>query len=193
MRRTGYEGKTLVVAPLSVLSSWEDHFNKMAPELKTRVINNKNKKLRDLFLMVEADVYILHYDVLRLMPQLLEVQWLHIIADECHRIQSRKAQQTKALKKLKTRYKTGLSGTPVTNKTDKFWSILNWLYPTKWKAYWKFYNQFVEFEILYPEGYHKIIGPKNEGILLEQIKPFYVRHLKKAKCCAHHPDGVQPY
>lgn len=170
---------------------WREHFERLT-SLKVRSIFTKKREL--LFKECEnVDVFIVNWDVLRLMPELLQWTWLHIIADECHRGQNRKAQQTRALKKIKGEFKTGLSGTPVTNHTDKLWSILNWLYPKKYKSYWQFYAKYVDYDIIYPEGYHKIKGVKNEEGLHEEIKEFYVRHLKLGNCCKHHPNGVQPF
>jgi SNF2 family DNA or RNA helicase len=83
-----------------------------------------------------------------------------------------------------------MSGTPVTGAPPKFWSCLNWLYPKNFGSYWKFYERYTEYDIVYPQGYHKILGPANEQELQEIIDPFYVRHLKQEQCCPEHPDGV---
>jgi SNF2 family DNA or RNA helicase len=177
-RRDGRFGdKTLVVAPLTALPVWQEHLENYATGRRhIRMIDPKN---RNALLAVKADYYLVHYEALRLMPELQKVEWLHIIADECHRMKNRKAQQTRALKAIKGRYKTAMSGTPVVNVPHEFWSVLNWLYPQTFRSYWKFYAEYVDYEIQYPQGYHKVTGPKNEKRLLEQIKPFYVRRLKK--------------
>ena len=186
---------TLVVAPLSTLvATWVDHYERLAPHLSLYVIDPKR---RDAFTKAikdrTADVYICHWESLRLMVKPLgSTLFGHIIADEIHRAKSRKAQQTRALKALRTKFKTGLSGTPVTNKPYDLWSLLNWLYPQAYRSFWRFYEEYCEYEIAYPQGYHKFIGPKNEESLLAEIAPFYRRHLKLAKCCEHHPNGVQP-
>lgn len=182
------QAPTLVVAPLSVLNHWERHFHEMT-DLKVQVVNPKK---RDAFLDVEAQVFICHWDVLRLMPELTKQQWLHVIADECHRAQDRKAQQTQALKRIPAVYKTALSGTPITNTPDKLWSILHWLDPKEWSSYWRFFGKYVHSETT-PQGYRKILGSKNEAELHERIAPFYIRHLKKSACCPHHPHGVMPW
>ena len=112
------------------------------------------------------------------MPELTQMSWLHIIVDECHRMKNRKAQQTRALKNIKNvEYKTALSGTPVINAPYEFWSVLNWIKPSAFKSYWKFYQQYTDFEID-PRGFHKVKGPKEAESLLEAIDPFYVRRLK---------------
>lgn len=108
-------------------------------------------------------------------------------------MQGRKTQQTKALKAIRTNFRTGLSGTPVTGNPAGYWSVLNWLYPDQWRSFWKFYAQHVEYEIVQPQGYHKITGVRNEPELLAAVAPFYVRHLKREACCPHHPQGVMPW
>jgi len=189
MRRStkpgGVRARTLVVAPLTILqSTWEDHFHELAPDLKTIVINPKERRwfleaLKD-FSPEAPDVFILHWDVLRIIEdQLKETIWFHIIADEAHRAKNRKAQQTRSLKRLRTAWRTAMTGTPVMNKPQDLWSILNWLYRDQWSSFWKFYQHYVDFEIIYPHGYHKIHGPKNEKFLREKIEPYFTRRTKE--------------
>lgn len=171
--------KTLVVAPLSVLSSWEDHLREQTG-LPVRVIDPKNRqKFIDDALNVRANGYfVCHWDVLRLMPELQKVGWFHIIADEVHRAKNRKSLQTRALKKLRTVYKTGLSGTPAANKPQDLWSILHWLWPTYYSSYWKFVNHYTVTDYD-PRGYHKIVGVQNQESLHEEMRPWYIRRLKE--------------
>jgi non-specific serine/threonine protein kinase len=188
---------TLVVAPMQTFEGWTSKLQEMDAQVPFVVLNPKSRdeSLRR-FLALKGGMFFVHWEALRLMPELADpkvVSWNHVIADEVHRLQGRKSQQTRALKKIKAKYKTGLSGTPVTGAPDKYWSVLNWLYPQFWRSYWQFYKRHVDFEIVYPQGYHKIKGPKNEDELLEQVDEFYVRHLKKDKCCEHHPEGVTPW
>jgi SNF2 family DNA or RNA helicase len=127
----------------------------------------------------EADFFLVHWDVLRLMPELREQYWFHIIADECHRAKNRKAQQTKHLKLLKGKYRSGLSGTPVVNRPDELWSLLNWLKPSEYKAYWRFFERYTEYTVKYPEGYRIVTGTANEQELQQKLSPFFIRRLKK--------------
>lgn len=184
--------KTLVVAPLSVTHSWEWHFETYT-DLKVYKIDPKRRDEFIKALSMDYDVYVLHWEALRILkPQLLKIKWLHVIADESHRAKNRKAQQTRALKKIPTAFKTALTGTPVTNKPYDLWSQLNWLYPTEFRSFWRFYETYCDYTIEYPHGYHKFKGPKNEQQLLDTIRPYYRRHLKLEQCCDHHPQGVQP-
>lgn len=128
-----------------------------------------------------ADVYVLHYEALRLMPELRDFGWGHIIADECHKLKGRKSRMTKAAKKIRAPYITAMSGSPATDRPQDLWSVLNFLKPKSYSSFWKFYDSFVDYEIVYPQGYHKTVGPADAWFEsgLPAIRPFYVRRLKE--------------
>jgi len=179
IRQQGFaEYRTLVVTPGTVISSWLDHCEMFGIKAMAIDPRDRDKSWKE-FCKGPYEIFVMHWEALRLMPELQKVGWMHVIADECHRMQNRKAQQTQAIKKIPTAYKTGMSGTPTTGFPDKFWSVLNWLYKKDFGSYWKFYNEHVEYEIKYPQGYHKILGPKNQDKLLAKIEPFYTRRLKQ--------------
>jgi SNF2 family DNA or RNA helicase len=191
MREVG--GKTLIVAPMGTHRKWEEWFLQNTPLTVSRI----NSKDRYAFLRKPAHVYIVHWEALRLLPKLQDIRWLHIIADEVHKAKNNKAKQTKALKKIKCDFKTGLSGTPATNRPQDFWSVLHWLKPKMFPSQNRFIDMYCEFgEVEYGKGqkeYRPFLGPKNVDHLLNLIRPFYSRHLKKEQCCAHHPEGVMPW
>lgn len=167
--------KTLVLCRLSVSDMWAEKFTQLTG-LRVSVCDPRD---REAFLAVDADVYIMHKQVLRKLVLLLKkVRWFHIIDDECQDAQNRKSQYTTSKKQLKATFKTDLSGTPFTNTPDKFWSILHWLRKDKFGSYWRFRKEFcvVDTDIW---GYEHISDTKNEQKLLRQIAPFYVRRLKK--------------
>lgn len=172
--------RTLVVTTLSMVDGWVEHFADWAPHLKVIRVDPKNRhKFTEAVALGSHDVYICHWESLRLMPELGKRLWFHVIADEVHRAKSRKAQQTRALKKIRTKFKLALSGTPADNRPQDIWSILNWLWPTYYTSYWKFFNRYIESEIVYPAGYHKMVGVKNLSELRDEMRPWYIRRLKE--------------
>jgi SNF2 family DNA or RNA helicase len=200
-RRKRHQGikKTLVFCPLSVISSWEDHFAAWAPELKTICIDRKNRApFENAIKKGSYDVYIMHWDVVRLMPELAKHKWFHLIADEAHRIGSRDTQVTVKSKKIPHQYLSQLTGTPCTSKPQQFWSLLNWAKPKRFTSYHRFFNHHV-VSVQHSAGddcpanmgngnicgkYHKapfnvIIGIAHEQELLTEIAPYYVRRLKE--------------
>jgi SNF2 family DNA or RNA helicase len=170
--------KTLVVCPLSMVASWTVAYLQWAPHLRILPINNKdrshfiNELDDDIY-----DVYICHWQALRLMPELEESQFFHLIADEAHSLQNRKSKQSIALKKIPVFYRTALTGTPAFDKPDDLWSILNWLYPQHWSSYWKYYNEHIIFDTY--NGYRTIVGVNNPEKLQQEMAGFYIRRRKE--------------
>lgn len=188
-----HPAKTLVVCPLAVVKTWENHFRTWAPHLKVASIDNKNRKpfmeavegtFKNAF-GIGYDVFIIHYAAVRLEPELARYPWFHVIADEVHALQDRKSAQTKAVKKLQAFYKTGLSGTPVFHKPDDLWSILNWLYPKYWTSYWNYFKRFIKW-VEY-DGYRTVIGVQNEEELQKIMAGFFSR-VKKRDVLKDLPD-----
>jgi SNF2 family DNA or RNA helicase len=186
---------TLIVAPLNTHDSWQEKYAMQAPDTDVVTIDRKNRDqfVKDMW-QKKGDVYLLHWDALRLMPDLGKFQFNTVIADEVHHAANRKAQQTRALKKIKTNFKLGLSGTASGDKPQNLWSVLHWLWPSYYTSYWNFLKYYTVQEMQHG-GYSKIVGV-NEAhlpVLYDQMAPWYVRHLKREKCCDHHPNGVMEW
>lgn len=112
--------------------------------------------------------YLTHYEQYinkaKAWPRLSITQWDVVICDEVHRIKNRKAQRTKNIKKLKSKLRWGLTGTPIADKPDDLWSLLHWVAPSEWRSYWTFVNQFCQMDYnpfsgsKQPRGLKKIDG-----------------------------------
>jgi SNF2 family DNA or RNA helicase len=184
-------GPTLIVAPSgSHWNTWYMTIMAYEPRATVWIVDRKKRHV------LEADIdsaksgfvpwpqyIIIHYEGLRIMRDLLkQVEWFHIMCDEVHRVKNRTAQQTRALKALPTKYKTGISGTPADDKPQDIWSVLNWLWPKTFKSYWKFVNACCVFEdeglqkAKYGRSFKKIVGVNIEGanLMLKAIRPNYL-------------------
>lgn len=184
--------KTLIVTPMSVMPAWDKTITDLWPGARIARLNPKNRdelirKLREPY-----HYYIVHWEALRLIPELQKVHWWHVVADEVHRAKNRKAQVTIELKKLKTSYKTGLSGTPADNSPQDLWSILHWLDPKTWSSYHRFVNYFVRIQKhtmgtctaagctdYHKNTFQKIIGVAHVDELHKAMEPFYLRRTKE--------------
>ncbi len=195
LRRNGDNTqRTLVVCNKSQINStWGMHYERLTSLPVVCYANQDRAAFVKSLKAPGGGIWIINWEALRIVTELRDINWYCIIADECQKMKNKDAQQTRSLKRIKAYFKIALSGTPITNKPHDYWSVLNWLFPESYRSYWRFYKDHVEYEIVYPAGYHKIKGPKNVGILLDKIGPYYVRHLKKQQCCEHHPQGIMPY
>lgn len=192
--------KTLIVAPMSTHEGWKKAYLTEDPDLNVKVINPKK---RDWLLNGEPDVCIVHYEVLGDRKTKAGVSkglvsgldgfakgFDHVVFDECHRLKNRNAGQTKAAKKVKAEFITDMSGSPVTNKPQDIWSVLNHLKPKEFTSYWSFFHKMTNSErewITDRNGnaiqaqYWTTHGPSDLWLTdgLDSIEHFYDRRLAK--------------
>ena len=194
--KEGHNLPTLVICPLNVIPSWVEKYADQAPDIDVIVMDRKNRPAFIASIVKrQADVYIMHWDALRLVIDEFNkrnIVFGTVIADEVHRISNRKAQATRALKKVRCHRKLGLSGTASGDKPQNLWSVINWLWPSFYRAYWRFVDHYAVQELVQrgDASYRQFVGVKNEDSLQREMSPWYVRHLKREPCCEHHPDGV---
>lgn len=111
------------------------------------------------------------------------------VFDEIHRASNRKSKTAKMLHTLKAKRRIGLSGTIAGNKIEGLWSVLKWIYPElAGRSFWTWVTTYLKTETDYFAGV-VVVGEKKPGTIISEI-PCYIRHLKRDKCCEHHPDGM---
>ncbi|MDB9372609.1 DEAD/DEAH box helicase [Nodularia sphaerocarpa] len=126
------ENPMLLVCPTSILGNWEREIKKFAPTLKV-LQHHGDKRLKGKA-FVEAvrkhDVVITSYSLLhRDIKSLQSVDWQMIVLDEAQNVKNPEAKQSQAVRQLKTTFRIALTGTPVENKLQELWSILDFLNP----------------------------------------------------------------
>lgn len=67
-------------------------------------------------------------------------EWDLVVADEAHRLKNPKAQMSRAIKRIPAKGKVALSGSIIQNHADELFSVLQWLYPERYKAAWRDWN-----------------------------------------------------
>lgn len=122
---------TLIIAPTSVLGNWRKEIERFSPHLKT-MIHHGNKRIHKEKEFKEKglhnDVVISSYALARKDEKILNsLEWERIILDEAQNIKNPQAAQTKAIIKLKSKYRLVLTGTPMENRLLDLWSIFNFL------------------------------------------------------------------
>lgn len=99
--------------------------------------------------------------------------WEVIVADECHRFKSPRAQMTKSLKTIPCFHRWGLTGTPIDKTPADMWSILNWFDKTHFNSYWDFFEAYTKYTIG-AYGRRTILGPRNLGMFKREVGPYYL-------------------
>lgn len=113
----------LIVCPKIIRTQWKDQLERWG-NLKAEIYDGQQN--------VAPGIWIINYDKLRNEKTLMkfkEFQWEFLILDEAHKIKSRSAQQTRAVKNVPAAHRVALTGTPILRYVDDLWSILNFLDP----------------------------------------------------------------
>jgi superfamily II DNA or RNA helicase len=119
------QGRTLVVAPTSVLPNWAAEIRRFRPGLRTTVYHGGQRQLDPT-----ADITLTTYALLRLDTETLAREvWDTVILDEAPIIKNPDSQVARAAYRLQGRFRMALSGTPVENRLDELWSQLHFLNP----------------------------------------------------------------
>jgi SNF2 family DNA or RNA helicase len=178
--------RTLIVAPLPVLEdAWLNHIKSFDPQARVVLCDPKDRPSFVKALKIGGyDYYVIHYEGSRLIAaELQKITWFHIILDEVQRIKNKDAKVTKAIKGIRAKRKTALSGTPADDKPYDLWSIINFLWPSYYRSYWKFRGHYCLFtsEVNYQTGqtYQKFAGVQNGKALQREMSPWFVRRLKE--------------
>lgn len=110
---------------------------------------------------------------------ILENPWDAVIVDEGHKAVNREAQKTQTLFCLSyIPNRLVLTAHPYVNNPGELWSILHFLYPQVYSAYWRFMAQHVDM-IPKPFGGVDILGTRFPKLLRWEIAPFTLRRTKK--------------
>ncbi|HEY8156281.1 MAG TPA: DEAD/DEAH box helicase [Myxococcota bacterium] len=160
-------GRTLVVAPTSVLFNWSEEIARFRPGLRASLYHGPDRVLDP-----EADVTLTSYALLRLdVDALTKVAWDSVILDEAQTIKNPDSQVARAAHRLDAGFRVTLSGTPVENRLEELWSQLHFTNPGLLGSR----EDFSE----------RVARPVADGDeqaaarLRERIRPFVLRRLKR--------------
>ncbi len=118
---TSVRGRTLVVAPTSVLHNWKAEAAKFRPGLKVAVYHGPKRALDPA-----ADLTLTTYPILRLDAEPLAAErWDTVILDEAQAIKNPDSQVAQAAYRLKADFRLAMTGTPVENRLDELWSQMH--------------------------------------------------------------------
>jgi len=125
-------GTALVIAPPAVVGNWAAEARKFVPDVKVLVHHGANRaKGPALGAAVRAaDLVITTYGTaVRDMDQLAEFEFGKVVIDEAQAIKNPAAETSQQLRRLNSRTKLALTGTPIENGLGDLWAIMDWANP----------------------------------------------------------------
>lgn len=127
-------GPTLIVAPLGVVSNWEQQIKfHVREEHQPQVVVYHGSKAMSASELRKHHVVITTYGMLNSeaksskTARLFGVDWRRVVLDEGHTIRNPKSLIAQAAHRLKARSRWVLTGTPIINNVKDFFSLLRFL------------------------------------------------------------------
>lgn len=172
LRKSRKDARALLVLPASLLGNWQKEAEKFSPELDILLLHGKTAPaLAKIFTEDQAFLTITTYGMASRIKELQEVEWDCVVLDEAQAIKNPGTKQTKEIKKLKSRMRIIMTGTPIENDLTNLWSLFDFLnkgFLGTSKEFREYCKQLDE----HPEGYMK---------LKTMISPFMLRRVKTDK------------
>lgn len=186
------EGPVLVVCPASLVFNWTDEFARFAPDVPVAALDGTRAEREGLVARVAAAcasgrgeggsvigggnngapvVLVASYDRVRIDAAMLaRLDWGLVVLDEAQYIKNHATKTTRAVKRLRSRLRFALTGTPIENRLSELWSIFDFLMPG-------FLGSYERFRERYELG---IVGEDEEAAarLRALIEPFLLRRRK---------------
>ncbi len=125
-------GPTLVVCPMSVTRQWAREIERFAPTLRVHLHHGGERLSGDDLARVAlaSDVVITSYDIAtRDVDALAGVAWDRLILDEAQDVKNPATKRARAIRRLNARRKLAMTGTPIENRLDELWAIMDIVNP----------------------------------------------------------------
>lgn len=152
--------QVLIVCPASLVFNWLHEFEQFAPDLSVSVISG-TKKQRELLLKQANGVIITSYQAFRQDEEAYaKKSWHTIVLDESQMVKNYSTKMHRSLRTIQAQVFFALSGTPVENRKEDFWSVFALVLPG-----------------LFPDV--KAYRQLDEATIAKMAQPFVLRRLKQ--------------
>jgi SNF2 family DNA or RNA helicase len=170
-KEKGNSEPSLLVMPTSLIYNWEKEAQVFTPELRTLNYTGTNR-CKDIRQFEDYDLILTSYGIIRLDIDIIkDFYFNYIILDESQAIKNPNSNISRAVKKLDSKFKLILTGTPLENSTLDLWSQMTFINPGLLGT-----QNFFRHEFLNP------IEKKKDELktskLYSIIKPFILRRHK---------------
>ncbi|MEM1452961.1 MAG: DEAD/DEAH box helicase [Planctomycetota bacterium] len=169
-RTVGIE-RVLIVCPASVKGQWAVEIERFTGRDAQVVLGGPEDR---------ADQYgaafytVCNYEqVLRDGPAIEEAGFDFLVLDEAQRIKNWEARTTAAVKSIRTRFALALTGTPLENRLDELYSVVEFVDERRLAPAFRFYNR---HRVLDERG--RVVGYRDLAALREALAPILLRRTR---------------
>lgn len=160
----------MIICPASLKQQWAREISKFT-DLQCQIIQGPPPK-RGVQYRREKTFFVINYElILRDLSMINEVlQPDLIILDEAQRIKNWRTKIAAAVKLIPTRYAFVLTGTPLENRLEDLYSLMQVVNPKILGPLWRY---MVDFHVTDERG--KVLGYRNLSILRKRLAPVMLR------------------
>lgn len=169
----GYARQCIIVCPSALKYQWEERIKQFTDSDVIVIDGNKAARTEQY---VDAEIYyayvIISYDYVLLDEEVAKLYPSMVILDEASAIKSFKTQRSKKIKKLlkNVPYRLALTATPIENRPEELYSIMQWVDPDVLGRYDLFEKAYV---VRTPKGW--VRAYKNLDVLHKRMGDAMVR------------------
>jgi len=171
-REAGIE-RVLVVCPASLKSQWAAEIGRFAAHRSHQLVLGRGSERAEQYRSGAFFTLCNYEQVLRDEAVIEPVPWDLIILDEGQRIKNWEAKTSAVIKSLRSPYALVLTGTPLENKLDELFSVVEFIDDRRLGAAFRFYNR---HRVVDEKG--KVLGYRNLSELRESLKPVLLRRTR---------------
>ena len=164
--------RVLVVCPTSLKSQWRSEINRFADRDAQLILGAAAERWEQY----DNDCFftICNYEqVLRDIQAIEQVQWDLIILDEGQRIKNWASKTSRVIKGLRSPFALVLSGTPLENRLDELYSVVQFVDDRRLDPAFRFFHR---HRVVDERG--KVTGYKNLDVLREKLQPVLLRRTR---------------
>ncbi len=166
--------KVLVVCPASLKAQWRAEIIRFSDRVCQLVTGGSKERTAQY--SGEPFFTVCNYEqVLRDIVPIENVKWDLIILDEGQRIKNWEAKTSRIVKALRSPFALVLSGTPLENRLDDLFSVVEFIDEQRLGPAFRFFNK---HRITDEKG--KVLGYRKLGELREKLKPILLRRTRAA-------------
>ncbi|TVT68047.1 MAG: DEAD/DEAH box helicase [Denitromonas halophila] len=162
---------SLIVLPTSLVFNWQREAARFAPSLRVLKLHGKDRAER-FEAMAEHDVCLTTYPLLWRDIDALSTHDYHLlILDEAQTVKNANSQAARAVRRLRSRHRLCLTGTPLENHLGELWSQFDFLLPG-------FLGPSADFTRRWRTPIEKHGDGVRRELLVRRLAPFILRRLK---------------
>lgn len=164
--------RVLIVAPASVKYQWETEIRRLT-DRSVRVVEGDPEERRTLYASDTFYLLVNYEQVVRDRDAINAWKPDAVILDEAQRIKNWEAKTTQAVKKLQSRYAFVLTGTPIENRLEELYSIVQFVDERRFGPAFQFLH---DHRILDEKG--RLKGYRNLDAIREKLAPIFLRRTR---------------